>query len=756
MLWLISDRRSPHTSTGLTGHLVAAVAAVAGLAMAVMPPASAGTRHAVAVSDRVSLRTVTLITGDRVQLPAAGSQQPFVLLPARGGGGAFQSYRGPAGDQIVVPTVTAPYLGRGLDPSLFDVSAQVSDGIDDGSRVPVRLSFAPGTTPAAPPGITLESVSGDSATGYLTPASGPVFTAAVRARIGADVAAGRAPGSSPLAPGLQSMTLDAPVPPVVTPHYGLHVLQINANDSTGGPVTWADAVLLNTDDMTREQTIVPVVDGVTKLAVPAGDYSVNVLFIDYDSQGNESALRVATLDDFSVPGGSGTTTKTVDESRATSKISVSTPLPATQDLMNVVWYRQDATGRVFPASLFVAGSTPMYVTPQPAARVGALRYVVQWGGVGPAAAMPGPYRYDVAFGSDQVPADEAYTVGPGDLAAVHQHFSADPAGGTQGALLSGAVDPISTASYGLFGGTQGQPMPGDLTDYVGDGDGGLWAQETVSPPGSVTSASLLADPQRFAGGQDYSVDWAHGPLAPGFGQHTGAQLCLACAAGSTLSLIFNQIGDSVPSHAGHLYADDQHLAVYRDGQQVFSDSAQGVQLTGVPATAATYRAVYDTDLPAAGFSQSTKTHTDLTMEYDPRPGPGSTLPPEDQCIGGSAGTPCAVLPVLTLGYGLASDDTNASSLTTQTMRLLVGHLSYDGAGATAPVSHVAVAVSFDGGTTWRQAAVTGSAGTYTASWPNPATARGTDPAIRVDAADADGDTITQTVWNAYAIAGPGR
>jgi len=60
------------------------------------------------------------------------------------------------------PAAAAPFLGRGLDRSLFDVSALVRNG--DAARIPVNLSFSAGTTPAAPPGVTLTSTGGGTAT----------------------------------------------------------------------------------------------------------------------------------------------------------------------------------------------------------------------------------------------------------------------------------------------------------------------------------------------------------------------------------------------------------------------------------------------------------------------------------------------------------------------------------------------------------------------------------------------------------------
>ena len=58
-------------------------------------------------------------------------------------------------------------------------------------------------------------------------------------------------------------------------------------------------------------------------------------------------------------------------------------------------------------------------------------------------------------------------------------------------------------------------------------------------------------------------------------------------------------------------------------------------------------------------------------------------------------------------------------------------------------------MSFDGGKTWHQAAVTGSTGGYTASFTAPA---GAKVSLRTGAADAAGGTITETIINAYQTA----
>ncbi|WP_089101481.1 hypothetical protein [Streptomyces hyaluromycini] len=766
----VGRRRLAAVSVGLACALLTTLPAAA--------DAGAGTGTAAASSTATGVgtdtTTVTLVTGDRIVVTTRPGRKPtYVALPAAGEDGAVESYDDASGDHYAIPAVAMPYLGNGLDRSLFDITrlAQDQEGsgtagatsdnvasAGDGGRISVDLSFAPGTTPAAPAGVTLTSVSGATARGYLTASSDTAFTAALRRAIGADVAAGRRPGSTPLSDGLTSMSLagapseDTP-DGTVSPKYPLKILQINATGLTGLPAT-AYLQLYNTDSLTRENTSVAVVDGVARVAVPAGNYGLYGLFYDYDAQGRLSAVRQFTLSDFTVSA-TGTTTVSLDETTASSLFSVRTPRPAVQDILMASYFRRDATGALAGMLLTMWGSTPLYTNAQPAAEVGEIHDVIQWGAT--AATASDAYRYDLAYGSDGVPADQTHVETARTLATVHQHFAIDPAANNSyhGSLLNGFVDSYNSAGgYTQVSPWNGQQWPADLTEYLGTGDGGTWAQ-MASSPGAVWQ---YADPVTFAGGRSYSVDWNHGPLRPALARHVGYQFCAACAAGPNLTMILDPAVDSVPTHVGFyaFVAVPQHFTLYADGQQVFDSTYQdGVELKGTPTTPTTYRTVYDTDLSAdPAFSQSTRTHTDLTFRYTPQTGGGSALPDTDTCFGKSADTPCQILPALTLGYRLASDNNNTSDRPIQTMRLDVGHVSYDGAGSHSRITSAKVSVSYDGGTTWKPALVVGAHGTYQVAWLNPASAHGTSPALKVTATDAAGGSITQTITNAYTIAKP--
>jgi hypothetical protein len=722
---------------------VGAATGLSGLAVAHADPATglSGTPTDLA-------RTVTLVTGDRIVLGPNGS---LSLLPAAGSSGSLASYRAPDGDRYLIPTTAAPYLSRQLDPSLFDVTAlAAAENGAAGGRVPLQLTFTAGSTPTAPAGITLTSVTGDSATGYLTPASGPAFSTSLRTAAATDRERGRPVGSTPLVPGLTDISLaGAPSAPVATPHYPLHILQLSVNDLTGKPADFASVFLVDTDQTSREQTFVPIGAGIGRIAVPAGNYTALGLFDDLDASGNLVALRTV-VQYITVPA-TGAATATINEVTATTPVTVTTPKPANADYELTTFLTIDSSGVTGAGfqSIDFGTPPPTYINPAPAPPVGTLHYVVQWGGEAPTASDN--YRYDLAFASDNgIPADQSYSATDSQLATVHDQFSADPAAGPQGSLLNGASDPV-LARFGASAIGMGTPMPGTNTDYLGTNDSGSWSQQVFTANG----LAFLGDARTFAAGRTYTVAWAHGPLAAGLGQYTGSQFCLVCSAGSDLQLGVDAIGDNVPGHAGVLFTEptSSHFTLYRDGAVVFDqDGYDGAELTGIPAAPSTYRAVFDLSMAGvAGFSQSTVTHTDLTMRYNPTASPGSALPADSSCFGETATTPCEILPALTLNYQLASDQTNTSTAPVQVLKLGVDHVSYDGAGSRAPITGASVRISFDSGTTWQRVPVIGFDGSYVALWRNPSSASGTDPSIEVTATDAIGGSISQTISNAYTV-----
>ena len=696
---------------------------------------------------------VTLITGDRVIAQGNGqSVRSYAISPAAGDHGLVQSYQDANGDHYTIPTIVAPYLGRQLDQSLFDVSALVRDGITD--KVPVTLSFAAGVTPTAPPGITLTSTTGNTADGYFTSASATAFTAALHKQLSANAAAHRPASSGGLLDGLTSMRLAAAAAPATAkPHFPLTDLQINAVDLNGQPGDGA-VTLVNTDSVADAATSVPVVAGVGRVAVPAGHYFAVAGFNDFNSAGYLLSTRVVVVDDFTVAPTPAVNAVTLDERTATAKAGAITPRPATQGAVLVQMVRYDKAGKGVPFSLGNEDSlgAPLYITPMPAPKVGKLHYVFQWDGIATNAADN--YTYDLAFPSDTgIPANETFTATDRQLATVTQHFDSDPPVAGNGVLYTGSTDPqlvrFGTPEVGI---PLNPPMPGQFTEYLGTADGGMWDQLMGN---SFPTLVFAGDPETYVAGRHYRINWAHGPLVPGFGSyHWPGQFCLACTSGSTLGLSFNQFNDSVASHAGGTvwFPADNHLILYWNDVKIADKNDIQVEVHDLAtASGGTLRATLDTDASGVyGLTHATTVHTDVTMRVTGR---DPLLSEGDSCTLRPTTTPCHILPALALNYDLNSDSSGASTLPVQTMRVDVSHLSYDGRGSHAPITSTTVSVSFDQGKTWQAADVHGDCGRYLARWSNPVSAKGTDPWLKVTATDADGGSISQTIGNAYTYTG---
>jgi hypothetical protein len=670
-----------------------------------------------------------LPTGDRITVtpdgyyPAAGSKPTGPMI----------RYTSADGHRHLVPGGLGRYLGAGLDPALFDVDALSATEAD--GRLPVALTFDQGARPTAPAGVTLTAVTGNTATGYLT--SGPAFADALRMG-----------GPARAAAGLRTIGLPGSQPAkVAQPRYPLHTLEIDAVDTNGAPAD-ALAVVFNTDDLGKQDmTFVNVFDGVARVAVPAGHYTVMGDIDDFGADGRPVNMHVMAVDTTVTD--APVSKVTLDEGTATSKISVTTPKPATQLTLTMYMDIRDANGRkdLFGFGVFGDETFPVYVAPRGKPAAGSLRNFTVWNGAPDDPAQL--YHYALAFTDDNgIDANQHHVVKPQNLATVHARFTSDPLATEEqpGMVLLSAVDDATLADEGHDG--VGYPLPpaSVSTEYLGTEDGGRYLLTGYTGVGMFGNELVT-----YQGGHEYTVDFGHGAIAPAAGIHTGAQHCIACAAGDTLAFGVWPQGDS--QHSGDLSnpVDSSRFTLARNGTTLADETGgYSAVVSSVPAGPAVYHATYDLDLSGVdGVSLSTATHTDLTVPFDPAK--AAKLPANDSCDGGSATTPCRIVPLPTLRYDLLGLDLrNTTTSPVQVLHLEAAHLSYEGVGSKARFTSVKVSVSFDGGTTWRTVPVAGAAGHYVATWPNSAPA-GTKPAIKVTATDADGAAITQSIANAYLI-----
>ncbi|NUR61793.1 MAG: hypothetical protein HOV87_24500 [Catenulispora sp.] len=541
-----------------------------------------------------------------------------------------------------------------------------------------------------------------------------------------------------------------PVRPSATPHYAMSILQVNATDLTGAPAASAVTLLTNVDSLQRWGSPISVVDGVARVAVPAGHYAAYTIFVEEQGGGPigtkvdlthvvvQSGLTVAT---------GGVTTLAADERTASSQVSGATPRPSTTSATYAGFTRTDATGQA--GRVDVAGIGPLWLNAQPKPQLGTLGYQVVWAGGDPYGSDP--YYYTLMYPPvDHIDADQTWPVDPAKLAVQHNRFDTDPANaGSRGSFTLRFVTADGFAvGPGLY-----PTNPNRLTVYASAlQPGAQWLEAYYS---TATSASRLADlwlAVRLDPGTTTSRSWLHGPLTPQIGRAHGAAVCGACTDGSTLAFSFASLVDSEPdSFILPFGRTSSHFTLYRDGVQVFDqDGVIGGQVPGVSEEPGRYRAVFDQDLSSFGLSQSTATHTDVTFPY--RPGADPALPAQDICpVQGPAASPCRILPVLNLGYNLRTDSANASGKPLQKLELTVGHQSFDGVGSHAAATGATVSVSFDGGRTWTAAHTVRTGGDrFEAQWKNTAP-QGTTPWLKVTATDAVGGSISQTIDNAYTI-----
>ena len=225
------------------GVLLAALADPARGAVAGADPATPGAS---------AVRTVTLVTGDRVAVTRTPGGQPSVTLtsPTGAASGAFQVLA--SGTHLyVIPQSAAGLVGAPLDLSLFDVNALPAGGPQ---ALPLAVEYAPGSSPTALPG---------------TARTGPQTLALTdRAAFSRAIAGGHA------FDGVQRLAL-ASVQPAAAPAGKLYTLTVKAFDRLGHRVNGSTAVAMNADNVENYLGAQGFYNGEVAFSVPAGAYSVD-------------------------------------------------------------------------------------------------------------------------------------------------------------------------------------------------------------------------------------------------------------------------------------------------------------------------------------------------------------------------------------------------------------------------------------------------------------------------------------------------
>ncbi len=512
-----------------------------------------------------------LINGDSVQVTG---RNVSVLQPAGMGGAGSVLGLDLAGQRYVVPVEALPYLGRGLDPDLFDVAALAREA---GDELRVTVTYT-GGVPSLP-GVTIPKAAGGVAQGYLTAASAQVFGAALarqfdedhaNASYGTDGLFGNGVRIGLAGNGLRAGGLSRSS--AVRPEYKMHTLTVDGTDLAGKPDTGDFVVLVNVNDPLAfsgpDEWINDFYDGTTKFSVPAGTYWAVGLFgaygivgITLPSSARASAASTAAppvqavvLPQVTVP---GNTTVKMAERSADSEFAVTTPRPSQLELPTLAFNRVAANHS--ETSIVISPLGAIYVNPTShAPSDGTLSETAQAQLVSSAGAAS-PYQYDVWFqGPDGIIPCQDFTVSPASLATVHENLYSDrPSTGSfnEANLLAG----ISSEIVNFM------PVPGQETMYLTASAGGvpivwngIYFQATV--PFTVEGHRRL----RPVGGQDGMNVYRPGQVATeGWNEYPlhvaqranlvgpgGFTNLAASRAGNALTFAYWPFTDDTPGHAG--------------------------------------------------------------------------------------------------------------------------------------------------------------------------------------------------------------
>ncbi len=662
-----------------------------------------------------------------------------------------------------IPADALPYLGRGLDPSLFDLAAL--QRAETHGVLPVQVTFG-GRAPRLP-GFTVTGTGPGSEHGYLTPAGAAAFGAALTRQFRADHAAGRYGQDGLFAGGVDIALPGTPARAArpARPGFRLHTLTVAATDLKGRPDTGDAVIVINADNPARFEDPIETTNffdhGTTRFSLPAGHYWAIGDFVSFSTRA--PAERLVVLPQFTVR---NSRTVRLSERSASREIGFSTPRPATLQQTSFTMIRGSAQGPTFTFE-FIDQGISLWVSPTSRKpTVGTLRTITGGQLTSTADGSNAAYVYNVDYaGPDGViPARDHYVVTPASLAEVRDRY---------------VQDVRSQGGWGVFGAFAAQlpglliatvfpfALPSTQVQYYSADPTLAWSEfyneyNSFSFFGAGQSEAFRV----YRAGQRLSEDWNTYPLHPQpdvqlLTGRLGADLLVlpsALRTGNALTLTPNPFSDNYPGHTGSVSFSfatgkaqaDGSYAVYQNGKKV----AHGNPVYGIkpvplsPQPSMIKFVLSERRQPAAKYPLSTAATTTWTWKSSRQP--GATVPRNWYCGFTRAGLVrrCAVQPMMTLSYhvrGLPLDGRAAAGQ--QHIELDAGHIQL---AAQARITGATAQVSYNDGQTFQPATVTaGGGGRFGVSFTAPA---GVDVTLRVSATDAAGGSITETIVRAYGVA----
>ncbi|MDQ1651986.1 MAG: hypothetical protein QOI35_1186 [Cryptosporangiaceae bacterium] len=338
-------------------------------------------------------------------------------------------------------------------------------------------------------------------------------------------------------------------------------------------------------------------------------------------------------------------------------------------------------------------------------------------------APPTPYTYDFGVSSPgKLPANATFTEKKANMAQVTaavDHQSADEhrdlavmvsPGGSGMAI--GAILPLGDRY--------------DRVDYVSTGHGTTAETDlfagTLAPEGYNQGEYITGSmPVAYKAGQKATIPFNRGVFGPAAGDGFATRRDNHILAFLPMLSARDQFG-------GAGYTDTATAKLTRDGVEIGQSPWPGVIDADIPAGNGTYRIDATVDRTPAYATLSRHVAASWTFT-SAQPASGEVADLALQAV--------RFTPVL--------DHDNKAAAGAFSVPLSVERAPNSGNGT---VKNVTVEVSYDGGKTWTAAPLTGSGTKRVASVTNPA---GGTVSLRATAADSAGNTVTQTIVNAYLV-----
>lgn len=343
-----------------------------------------------------------------------------------------------------------------------------------------------------------------------------------------------------------------------------------------------------------------------------------------------------------------------------------------------------------------------------------------------------PYQHNLYYpGSGQVPADPAYTARERDLAAVRVHYR-----GADGPLPS----VLLTESIGVAGASGGWyvpvPAPTTRTEYFTTGQGVRFTRTFRS--GFDDGRPLVhTETRAYRPGERREETVNGGVAGPSFAtpprdENPTLRPAWAFRDGDTVDVVIPVFSGVEPGHYG--FGEPSAPGCTRGSARLFKDGAP-VGESDSPAagtfTAPPAAGAYRLDVEAACDHPDWRLSTKVTSSWTFRSAHTSRA---------------AALPLTAVRFLPTLDDLNrAPAGKSFSFPVRVEHQP---GAVSARVVSVVVEASADGGGQWRPVRLREDGDHWVADVQNPS---GGKVSLRATAKDADGNTVTQVIENAYAV-----